>query len=119
MLEQAKGITTDYIMEFIDKGEHYFYEDLHKLAGELVLKDTHDTNPIVINDGDGYSGTIISKFKSKVEGVPDITVSDFYGSCSFCDTLTNIYEDSDELEIIRDLATMVLHTIQSMEEQVE
>lgn len=119
MLEQAKGITTDYIMEFIDEGEHYFYEDLHRLAGELALKETHGTDPIVINDGNGYSGTIISKFKSKVEGVPDITVSDFYGTCSFCDTLADVYESSDELEIIRDLATMVLHTIQSMKEQVE
>ncbi|QLF87315.1 hypothetical protein BESEP9_00114 [Staphylococcus phage vB_SepM_BE09] len=115
MIENAKGITTKEIKKHIDTNNHYFYEDLHQLAGELVLKDTHNTTPIVRYLGD-YQGQIFCTFKSKVDGVPDITTSDFYGTCPLCDTLANVYTGDD---VKNDLATMVLHIIQSMSEKIE
>lgn len=115
MIENAKGITTKQIEKHIDENEYYDYEDLHQLAAELVLKDTHDTTPIVEIEGD-YQGEIYCTFKSKVEGVPDIQTMDFYGSCSYCDTLEGVYDGNN---IKNDLATMALHVIQSMSEQME
>lgn len=45
---------------------------------------------------------------------------DFYGSCNLCDTLLGIYENSNGIDMIKkDLATMVLHVIQSMQEQLD
>ena len=120
MIENAKGITVKTIEKYIDVKKHYNYEDLHQLAAELVLKDTHDTKPIVNFSGDGWSGSVYCQFKSKVQGLPDIQTIDFYGSCSVCDTLLGIYEDSNDSDMLKkDLATMVLHVIQSMHEQLD
>ncbi|WP_323705972.1 hypothetical protein P3U41_06115 [Mammaliicoccus sciuri] len=116
MIEQVKGITIKEIKKHIDADEYYSYVDLHELAAEIVLKETHDTKSIIHDDGDGWAGQLTFKFKSKVEGVKDIVTTDFYGTCSFCDTLHAIYEDND---IENDLAYMVLHVMQSMSEQLE
>lgn len=115
MIENAKGITTKQIEKYIDETVYYSYEDLHEIAAELVLKDTHDTTPIVEIEG-YWTGEIYCTFKSKVEGVPDIQTTDFYGTCSLCDALEGIYDGNN---IKNDLATMVLHIIQSMFEQME
>ena len=120
MIENAKGITLKKIEKHINVKKHYHYEDLHQLAAELVLKDTHETKPIVNFSGDGWSGSVYCLFKSKVQGLPDIKTIDFYGSCSLCDTLLSIYENSNGVDTIKkDLATMVLHVIQSMHEQLD
>ncbi|MCI2836179.1 hypothetical protein [Staphylococcus lugdunensis] len=115
MIDNAKGITTKQIEKNINENKYYNYEDLHQLAAELVLKDTHNTTPIVECDGD-YEGEIYCTFKSKVNGIPDVKTMDFYGTCPFCDTLEGVY-DGDNIK--NDLATMVLHVIQSMNEQIE
>lgn len=115
MIDNAKGITTKEIKKRIDDNKYYSYEDLHQLAAEMVLKDTHDTTPIVEYEGE-YQGEVFCTFKSKVKGVPDITTTDFYGTCPFCDTLEDVY-GGDNIE--NDLATMVLHVIQSMSEKME
>lgn len=120
MIENARGMNVKTIEEYIDVKKHYNYEDLHELAAELVLKDTHDTKPIVNFSGDGWSGSVYCQFKSKVQELPDIQTIDFYGSCSVCDTLLGIYEDSNDSDMLKkDLATMVLHIIQSMYEQLD
>lgn len=116
MIKNAKGITTKYIEQFIDDSEYYGYEDLHELAAQLVLKDTHKTTPTVEIDGDSWGGQIFCKFTSKVDGIPNVETTDFYGSCSVCDTLEAVYEHDN---IKNDLATMVLHIIQSMSEQLK
>ncbi|MCG2493212.1 hypothetical protein K4Q40_02785 [Staphylococcus epidermidis] len=115
MFENAKGITTKEIKKHIDDNKYYSYEDLHRLAAEMVLKDTHDTTPIVEYEGESQ-GEVFCTFKSKVNGVPDIMTTDFYGSCPICDTLEAVY-GGDNIE--NDLATMVLHAIQSMSEKME
>ncbi len=116
MIEQVKGITIKEIKKHIDTGEYYGYQDIHELAAKIVLKETHNTQAIIHDDGDGWTGQLTFKFKAKVEGVKDILTTDFYGTCSFCDTLEAIYEDND---IENDLAYMVLHVMQSMSEQLE
>ena len=72
MIENARGMNVKTIEEYIDVKKHYNYEDLHELAAELVLKDTHDTKPIVNFSGDVWSGSVYCQFKSKVQGLPDI-----------------------------------------------
>lgn len=120
MIENARGMTVKTIEKYIDIKKHYNYEDLHQLAAELVLKDTHDTKPIVNFSGDGWTGSVFFQFKSKVRGLPDIQTIDFYGSCPVCDTLLGVYEDSNDSDMLKkDLATMVLHIIQSMHEQLD
>jgi len=116
MIEQVKGMTTKEIEKYIKEDEYYNYEDLHKLAAQIVLKDTHETTPIINDDGDGWSGEFSFKFKSRVDGIKDIVTTDFYGSCSICDTIEAVYAGKN---IVNDLATMVLHVMQSMGEQLE
>lgn len=116
MIEQVKGITIKEIKKYIDADVYYGYQDIHELAANIALKETHDTEAFTHDDGDGWTGQLTFKFKSKVEGVNDIVTTDFYGTCSFCDTLEAIYEDND---IENDLAYMVLHVMQSMSEQLE
>lgn len=116
MIEQVKGMTTKEIEKYIDNDEHYGYGDLHELAAQIVLKDTHETKPVIYDDGDGWCGELSFTFKSKIDGIKDIETTDFYGSCSFCDTLEAVYENDN---VTNDLATMVLHVMQSMSEQLE
>lgn len=115
MIEQAKGMTLEKIKSHLDEDEYYGYESLHQLSAELVLSGTHNTTPDVEYEGD-YDGIIYCTFKSNIDGIPDIRTHDYYGTCSFCDTLEAIYDGDD---IMNDLAMMILHIIQSMSDQIE
>jgi hypothetical protein len=121
------------IQQFVDK----FQENKIKLAQELVDNEPVDYTELVkrviklfangkgtpdpervhlIDDGD-YQGTLV--FIIAEQGYqPDKywSAKVAYGSCSGCDTLEGIQQDSKGEEKVKDYMTLALHIVQDLKE---
>lgn len=126
--ELEEYISTHKLNEYADT-----YKDLVKTLFTYVINleetndyNRYDTNDIkVIDDGD-YQGTqIFILHKDTYQpGVDEyVYTSNYYGSCSGCDTLLRITNyDLDEIpskEQVKDLMTIFLHLLQNCVEMKE
>lgn len=112
--------------EIIKRGRSIEYTDLMKMIIKHVLN--HDDEEYamssVIDDGD-YQGTQIFFFFEE-DYQPNVSdyyfTSNYYGSCSGCDTLQGILcRDYDVIteDMADELMTLCLHLLQSMKKLVD
>lgn len=94
------------------------YSDIVRVVIDAIHEDNGDPNPNVIHeidDGD-YQGTLLFVIPADEYQPYDYWyVRVGYGSCSACDTLKSIIDDSDSKEQqINDLFTLALHIFQGL-----
>ena len=118
--EKNKHIIEKWFYE-LENASYTKYLDIVKFLFENVLKPNEDNefdveSITLIDDGD-YQGTYlfiipIETYQPNAKEYYVTTVS--YGSCSGCDTLQGIFDDSDDIDKqkVEDLMSLALHLVQ-------
>lgn len=98
------------------------YKDVVKAVVQVIINDdvstfyTFDTERMTVVDDGDYQGSQLFIFpRETYQPSPNdyLVTYEYYGSCSGCDTLMSIQEDSKE-ELVTGLMDMSLHLIQNM-----
>lgn len=125
---QYKGHLEKYFVT-TNQAEYDTYEKIVKKIVQLIinkkLEDKYDLNNYTIIDDGDYQGTQIFIFHKNIYE-PDISeyiyTSNYYGSCSGCDTLLRINEYQSGLpsaQQVKDYMTLSLHIIQNFRKMEE
>lgn len=109
------------VADLVQKGVYISYVELVEiLIGNLSdasYRYIPDPERIhIIDDGD-YLGTLLFVVSDK-RRQPSVyfSLKVYYGSCSYCDTLKGILEESDEELKVKLIMTEILHLVQSIKE---